>query len=141
MIEGWGREMEENKVKHLEFIQSVINRMAQNSFLLKGWTVTIVSALFLFANTKETDSSYLIVAYIPIFFFWLLDSYFLHQEKLFRKMYDSVRMKLERDIDYEMNPAIFKSNVDSWLAVVISKTLFLFYFPIMGVILLAMFLL
>ena len=30
----------ENKRKHLEFIQSVINRMAENSFLVQGWCVT-----------------------------------------------------------------------------------------------------
>ncbi len=126
-------------MRHLEFIQNVISRMAQNSFLLKGWTVTLVSALFIFANTKDIDNSYLIVAYIPIFFFWILDSYFLHEEKLFRKMYDSVRIKLEKDIDFEMNPSIFKGEVDSWLEVVVSKTLILFYLPIFGVILIALF--
>ncbi|WP_282020151.1 hypothetical protein [Planomicrobium okeanokoites] len=131
--------MDENKMRHLEFIQNVISRMAQNSFLLKGWTVTLVSALFIFANTKDIDNSYLIVAYIPIFFFWILDSYFLHEEKLFRKMYDSVRIKLEKDIDFEMNPSIFKGEVDSWLEVVVSKTLILFYLPIFGVILIALF--
>ncbi len=31
----------EQKIKHLEFIQAAINRMAGNSFLLKGWTVTL----------------------------------------------------------------------------------------------------
>jgi len=30
-------------------IQAVINRMASNSFLLKGWTVMLVSALFALA--------------------------------------------------------------------------------------------
>jgi len=36
----------ENKPKHLEFIQGVINRLSTNSFLLKGWSVVLVSALF-----------------------------------------------------------------------------------------------
>ncbi len=36
----------EAKLKHLELSQGVINRMAGNSFLLKGWSVTLVSALF-----------------------------------------------------------------------------------------------
>jgi hypothetical protein len=33
------------KEKHLELIQAVISRMAGNSFLLKGWSVTLAAAL------------------------------------------------------------------------------------------------
>lgn len=36
----------DNKVKHLEFIQGVVNRLSTDSFLLKGWSVVLVSALF-----------------------------------------------------------------------------------------------
>ena len=36
----------ENKIKHLEIIQGVINRMAGNSFALKGWAVTLVAGTF-----------------------------------------------------------------------------------------------
>jgi len=36
----------EKKLKHLEMLQGVINRMANNSFLLKGWSVVLISALF-----------------------------------------------------------------------------------------------
>ncbi len=32
-------------VKHLEFVQAVIARQAANSFLLKGWSVTLATAL------------------------------------------------------------------------------------------------
>jgi len=35
----------EAKLKHLEMIQDVIKRMASNSFLLKGWSLTLVVAL------------------------------------------------------------------------------------------------
>ena len=38
-------EFNENQVKHLEFIQSNIARMNQCSFQMKGWMLTIVSAL------------------------------------------------------------------------------------------------
>ena len=36
----------ENKRKHLEFIQGAINRMAGNLFFLRGWTITLITALF-----------------------------------------------------------------------------------------------
>ena len=35
------------KLKHLESIQSVINRMGANSFRLKGWGVVLISVLMI----------------------------------------------------------------------------------------------
>lgn len=132
-----GDNLNENKVKHLEFIQAVITRMAQNSFLLKGWAVTILVGIFAFANVSEMDSRYLIIAYIPVVFFWFLDGFFLWQEKLYRKLYDRVRIK-EEAIDYDMNAYVCKDEVKSWLKVTFSITLSLFYIPLLVVILLAM---
>lgn len=36
--------MSDEHIKHLEFIQGIIIRMAQCSFWVKGWCVTLVSA-------------------------------------------------------------------------------------------------
>lgn len=129
--------MEENKLKHLEFIQGIINRMAQNSFLLKAWTVTFVVGLFAFANVKEMDYKFVLVAYIPAVFFWLLDGYYLWQERLFRKLYDEVRLKEPDNIDFSMNTSGYKENIQ-WTNVCFSITLNLFYIPILIVIVLAM---
>lgn len=65
--------MDEKKMRHLEMIQSVITRMAGNSFALKGWAITLVAAIFALAS-KDTDKFYFLVAYIPIVFFgfWML---------------------------------------------------------------------
>ena len=38
----------DKKLKHLEMVQGVINRMASNSFMLKGWAVTLVAGIFAF---------------------------------------------------------------------------------------------
>lgn len=128
----------EKKIKHLEFIQGVINRMAQNSFFLKGWTVTLIAGLLAFANTKEMDSTYLLIAYIPAVFFWMLDGYYLHQEKMFRKLYDKVRVTDESLIDYSMDTSSVEGHVPSWLKVCFSTTLNIFYIPVIFVIILAM---
>jgi hypothetical protein len=37
------------QIAHLQMIQAVITRMGSNSFLLKGWSVTLVAALFALA--------------------------------------------------------------------------------------------
>lgn len=116
----------ENKRKHLELIQNTIGRMAANSFLLKGWTVTLVSAIFVLSQ-KDTSSEYLLVAVLPIIAFWILDGFFLKQERLFRKLYDQVRVLNEEQIDFSMNTSAFNSSIQNWFSTIISRTLILFH--------------
>ncbi|HUV77227.1 MAG TPA: hypothetical protein VMW06_04125, partial [Desulfobacterales bacterium] len=66
----------DRKLKHLEFIQGVINRLSTNSFLLKGWSVVLVSALFALSANKS-NVRFIMLAYIPSIIFWGLDGYFL----------------------------------------------------------------
>ncbi len=80
----------ESKIAYLQMIQAVIARMAGNSFLIKGWSVTLVAALFALA-AANTNALFVYLAYFPSFMFWALDAYFLRQERLFRKLYDDVR--------------------------------------------------
>ena len=56
----------ENKLKHLEMIQGIINRMASNSFALKGWSVTLVAGIFALSS-KDANEIYFLITYIPIF--------------------------------------------------------------------------
>ena len=65
--------------KYLEMIQDVVKRMATNSFMLKGWAVTLVAGIFAL-SAKDTNKIFFIVAYIPIILFWFLDSYYLQLE-------------------------------------------------------------
>ncbi|MCL6563664.1 MAG: hypothetical protein K6U87_11700 [Firmicutes bacterium] len=116
----------EDKRLHLEFIQGVINRMARNSFLLKGWAVTLVSALLALSAGGGFKRD-VIVAYLPLIGFWILDGYFLRQERLFRKLYDAVRVKGDEAIDYSMDTRPYQHEVDSWLKVALSQTLAVFY--------------
>lgn len=128
----------ENKRKHLELIQNVINRLAANSFLLKGWTVTIVSALFVLAQ-KDSDDAYILVTVLPNIAFWLLDGFFLRQERLFRKLYDHIRGCSEDQIDFSMDTSPFQASVSNWFVTVMSKTLVLFYGSIFAAVLVAAF--
>lgn len=91
----------EDKRKHLELVQGVINRMASNSFMLKGWAVTLVAGIFALAG-KDTDKLYFLGAYVPIIIFWGLDAYYLLQERLYRSLYDKVRQMDEDKIDFSL---------------------------------------
>jgi hypothetical protein len=84
--------MNEGQIKHLELIQGVITRMAQNSFAMKGWAVTLVSAILVVGH-EIAGWEYLLIALLPAFVFWGYDAYYLRQEKLFRMLYDEIRMQ------------------------------------------------
>jgi len=127
----------DNKQSHLGMIQGVVNRLSSNSFLLKGWSVVLVSAMFAFA-AKDSKMIFIYLAYFPAISFWGLDGYFLHQERLFRALYDHVRILDEKDIDFSMNISIVKDKVDSWAAVTLSKTLLVFHGVIVVTIVLVM---
>ncbi|PGT77451.1 hypothetical protein [Priestia megaterium] len=127
----------ESKIRHLEMIQNVISRMNSNSFLLKGWTVTIVVALFAFANIKDMDSNFIVLAIIPTLFFWGLDAFFVHQEWLFVKLYEFVTTQDEEDINFSMKTTPFEHKVKKWKEALLSKTILSFYFPIIILIVVA----
>ena len=115
-----------NKQSHLGMIQGVINRLSQNSFLLKGWSVVLISAMFALAAHKE-QILFVYLAYFPCISFWFLDGYFLKQERLFRKLYDRVRALNESEIDFSMNTLIVENQVSSFYSVVLSRTLVAFH--------------
>lgn len=114
----------DNKLKHLEFIQLTIVRMAANSFLLKAWGVTIVAALF--AISVGSTKKYLLIAYLPLISFWVLDGYYLHQERLFRGLYDIVRETKEQNISFSLDTSAV-DGINSWTRTIFSKTLIWFY--------------
>jgi len=64
--------MDEGRKEHLQMIQRIIDRMAENSFQLKGWTVTLAAALKVFLK-GEARPAWLFVPSLPVIAFWLLD--------------------------------------------------------------------
>ena len=116
-----------NKHKHLEFIQASISRMSGNLFLLKGWSITLIAALFALA-AKDANKAYIVVAYFPLFIFWFLDGYFLSMERCFRSLYEHVRKLKEEDIDFSMSIEAYKSDPrNTWISAVTSRTLLTYY--------------
>jgi hypothetical protein len=69
------------------------------------------------------------IAFIPLVVFWFLDSYFLQQERLYRKLYEWViknRLKTEENL-FNMNTDRFKTDVQSRIRIMFSITLGWFY--------------
>lgn len=123
----------ENKRKHLEFIQAVISRMAGNLFFLRGWTITLIGAL-LALFSQNNNSNYVVYFLIVLtFIFWILDGYFLSQERLFRALYGHVRKLKEEEIDFSMDTSEYKQyKNNTWVYSMFSPTLLIFYVPLIG---------
>ena len=118
--------LKEYMLKEIEIIQDIIKRMAFNSFVIKGWAITLVVVSLLL---KGTDKYQIWIAFIPLLVFWFLDAYFLWQERMYRKLYDWVvnnRLKTE-DYLFDMNAYRFKDEVQSKLRIMFSITLCWFY--------------
>ena len=75
--------------------------MGNNSFALKGWSVGIMIAIYAFAGQNSNKA--VIITLIPLIVFWILDTYYLSLERKFRMLYDDVRYKDEKEINYSMN--------------------------------------
>ena len=92
----------EKKMKHLEMIEGVIERMGNNSFQLKGWAVTLV-ALVGALSSQGSDKRFFLLAFIPLFAFWFLDAFYLQLERKYKILYKNVSEKTEDTIDFNMD--------------------------------------
>ena len=117
----------EQIIKHLEMIQGVINRLGHDSFLIKGWSMAILAAGIVLIVRSGTLSEWIILTFLfPVAGFWILDGYFLWQERLFRKVYDDVRK--QETTDFAMNVRKHENKPKcNWVASMFSVTLKLFY--------------
>ena len=114
----------EKVVEHLKMTQAAINRLANNCVLVKGWSMTIIIAAMVFIAKHDIQSPYFIP--VPILLVWVLDGYFLWQERLFRQVYGEIRS--QSDTDFEMNPMKHRNKPEcSWLSAIFSVTLVIFY--------------
>lgn len=125
----------ENKIKHLEMVENVIDRMASCSFKLKEWSLVIIS-LAVTIISSYSDKVWLLLLLVPIVCFWFLDAKYLQQERTFRELYDIVRIKNDNEIDFDMNPKQVKISATNkkicFFNSLISWSVLPFYFFISG---------
>jgi hypothetical protein len=116
--------------KEIDLIQACITRMANNSFLLKGWAITIIAVVLALADKAVNPAVLSTILLIPLISFWYLDAFFLRTEKMYRKMYEWVLEKRKADdlaFLYDLNPHRFVKEVPTAISVMWSVTLRWFY--------------
>ncbi len=106
--------MSPEELKHLDYLQSTIARMATNQFQIKGWLVAIDSAILtVFANSLKNNGTpnpfFLLIAIFPTIIFWILDSNFLSKERRLRRIYMDVAEQKETVKLFDMPLNKYKS--------------------------------
>ena len=92
--------------KEIDLIQACINRMAQNSFIVKGWIITLVTVILALLPEKIDIRLLCAIIIVATVCFWYLDAFFLRTERLYRWKYEWVianRLKTE-EYCYDLNP-------------------------------------
>jgi len=134
------REANEAERDYLKMIQAIIDRMARCSFLIKGWCITIVAAI-LALNVKDTKPWFSAAAFLAVLVFWILDSYYLRQERLFRALYNKAIGELDLPLSgrtlplFSMKTKDFEKDVASWFCVAWSRTIWPLYLLVFLVVL------
>jgi len=120
--------------EYLNMIHKIIERLAKNSFQIKAWTATIFAAIIVLTYSIINILIFFILIF-TVSLFWALDSYYLKQEKLFRKLYEhkvneyhdeSMRMKIKV---FDMSVIEYKTEVKNVPKTMISISELLFYIP------------
>lgn len=114
--------MDTNEVLHkeIDLVQSCINRMAQNSFLIKGWLITLLTVVLALLPETIDLKILCVIGFVTILCFWYLDSFFLKIERLYRWKYEwiiSTRQTSNANL-YDLNPY----NQNMWINHIGDKT-------------------
>jgi hypothetical protein len=113
-------------MKEADIIQAIIKRKSDHSFLIKGWTVTLIVATLIFQGEKH----HILIAFIPLIAFWFLDAHYLQKIKMYKALYKWVienRMKTdEQMLDININDR-FRESIPSRPTLMFSEKLIWFY--------------
>ena len=116
--------------KEIDLIQDCVKRMSNNSFLLKGWLISILVVIIALSPDEVSRITLILLSLVITMSFWRLDAFFLRTEKLYRKMYEWVLEKRKRgniEYQYDLNPHRFDKEVDNLMRIMFSDTLRWFY--------------
>ena len=127
--------MEDKKV-YLQMLQEPICRMSTISAIFKGFAATIVAGISVISY-DTTNIFILILSFLPVVAFAVMDIYYLKLERKFRFLYEQVRLS-KHDVDFSMKLTtdpleIISAKARVWECVK-SPSIYLFY-PMMFLIL------
>lgn len=125
--------VDDRKYRYLEMLQGIISRMAECSFKCKEFCILIVSALLAVLATDIGTHFYIaFICIVPSIVFWILDAYYLTQERTFRKLYENKAVLNEDDSEFEdFNFRRAKLTPKDYIATFLSKTILPLYLTLL----------
>ena len=126
------REWDSYELETIGTIQHIINRMATNSFIIKGWTVAVLGIILLLNGTRYQAS----IAVFALLVFWYLDAYFLRQKKTYRTLYNEIidnKLNISDEF-FDIRTARYEAGIEVPRSskLMLSKTLLIFYGSILA---------
>ena len=85
---------------HLNILQTIISRMANNSAMTKTWCVTLVAAITVLV-ARTSAPAFSLIGLLPVTLFCFIDAYYLANERAFRRSYEDFVGRLH---DGELRP-------------------------------------
>ena len=100
----------ETSIAHMLMIQGVITRLETNCFTLKALAMTLAAAVLAFTGTVEKPNwIYPFAGCFPVFIFWIMDANYLRLGRLFRRLFNSVRLgEIDEPFSMKIKPYIKK---------------------------------
>ena len=126
--------MDEKKIKHLDYIEDTIARLNQCSFKVKELMGAVTAAILaIYAATYSDEmggkKELFLVAIVPTVIFWIIDAYYLYQERLFRELFKDVAgLNGKTEIkDFDMSTDRYAKGLCTYIKVFFSVTEWPFY--------------
>jgi len=122
---------ESSLVTGLGYIQDIIKRMAANTLLIKGWSMSLTGVMIAISK-KDASNDYMVELWLSILIFnvlfSILDAYYLSKERSFRNEYNR-KVESIKDSELRNNLTIKSNNIknESLLSSYLSVSVIGFY--------------
>ncbi len=122
----------DSKHVYLQLLQEPIGRMSSMSAIFKGFSAAILAQVVT-GSFSNTDSSWVLLGLVPIFFFFCLDVYYFRLEKILRYRFKNVasdQAKIDFSISTKLNKDERKKAGAGIITCLKSPSIWMFYGPL-----------
>lgn len=121
---------DEVSIAHMSMIQGVVTRLETNSFTLKALAMTLAASVLAFTGAvKNPNWVYPLAGCFPVVVFWVMDAKYLRLGRLFRNLFDSVRLG-NVDAPFSMDIKPYMEEEQSVIRIAFSLSVCWFYLSI-----------
>lgn len=102
-------------IAHIEMMQGIINRLAEISARCKEWCFTFIGALLVILLSVDSTPNprFIIIPYVIVVLFYILDSYYLGLERSMRSNYQDFLDSIEEVSEVASGEQMVKVQIDN----------------------------